>query len=111
MDNLPSPEQRREQHRAWLESWGFSDEDWRRIKLHAGDVTRHLSPPALVDLSRPVRVMAVLADDRRHYGGQVLGVVNDAPAGRVVLLAWPMTSREQETWAKRRREWERRRQP
>lgn len=102
MDELAVPNERRRRHAAWLASWGLSDHDWKRIRLLADALTPTCGPPALDDLSAPVRVGVVLAEDRRHLGGELLGVI-DAKHGRVAVLAWRMVERERERWAKLRR--------
>lgn len=89
--------QKRERHRRWLESLGFSAEDWRRIKNLAADVTPNYCPAALDDLSVPIRVGACRPNDRTRTTGRLLGSWRG-----VALLYWPMTERERETWAKRR---------
>lgn len=69
-----TPEQRSERHKAWLESFGFTERDWARIKAHAEIVTPNYIPKALDDLDAPFRVGAVPAADRRWSGGDLLGV-------------------------------------
>ena len=93
-----SDAQKREQHRTWLKGFGFSDDDWRRIKNLAADVTPNYCPAALDDLSVPVRVGACLAGDRSRSSGRLLGTFD----GRA-LLYWPMRESERESWARRRR--------
>lgn len=103
MDDLMSPEERRRRHRAWLESFGFSAADWRRIRLLAEGASPNYVPAALDDLSVPWRVGATMAADRRWSAGELLGVI-EAPAGRVAVLAWAMTEPERSRWARRRRD-------
>lgn len=105
MDNLPTPEQRRELHRKWLESFGFSDEDWRRIHLLADGVTETYSPPALDDLSVPIRVAAMNANPR--YTDGKLGVIARADGRKVALRYWRMDENERRGWARRRGEGQR----
>lgn len=87
MDNLMTPEQRAERHRAWLKTFGFTDRDWQRIRVHAMLTDASNQPAALDDLDAPYRVGAVMAEKRRHSSGALLGVYR----GRAIL-AWPQTS-------------------
>lgn len=101
MDDLPTPAQRRAAHAAWLETFGFSDLDKRRIRLLADEVTENYSPPALDDLSVPVRVGGTPVANRRWMGGDLLGVVTNSAGLKVALLYWKMTNREVEAWTKK----------
>jgi len=94
---------RRAQHREWLESFGFSPEDWGHIKAHAEEVRDLYTPAALCDLSVPIRVGACLPDEVSRFSGHFLGSCR----GRA-LLYWPMTGREREAWARLRRKSSRR---
>lgn len=98
MDELISPAERRRRHAAWLESFGFSDEDRRRIRELVADTNPNYSPAGLGDLSVPYRVGACMAAGARHTSGQLLGVID----GRAVL-AWKLVGRELETWRRVRR--------
>ena len=95
--------ERRADYAAWVESFGFSDDDKRRIKLLAGDVTQHSNPPALVDLSVPIRVCAVLESHRRYFGGDTLGVVTFGDGPRVAVLYWVMTETDRRASERRRK--------
>lgn len=101
MDNLESAEQRRERHAAWVASFGFSEADKRRIRLLADEVTENFSPPALDDLSVPVRVGACPADTRRWMGGELLGVVTNRAGLKVAVLYWRVTGRQRQRRARR----------
>ena len=90
---------RQEQHKAFLSSFGFTDDDWRRIRNLVADTNPNFSPAGLDDLSVPLRVGAVMAESRRHSSGQLLGVID----GRAVLY-WKLEGREVETWRRARRE-------
>lgn len=98
MDNLETPADRAARHRAWLESFGFSDEDWRRIRLLASEVTEHAQPAALDDLSLPIRVGAQRLGDPGGSSGRLLGVI-----GGQAIRYWRMNSREIESWMLRRK--------
>jgi hypothetical protein len=102
MDSLMTPAQRRERHKAWLASFGFSDEDWRRIRLLAQDVTDRGSPPALNDLSVPIHIAAMPESSRRS--GKLLGVITRADGFRVALVYWTMSDHERGFWQRRRGE-------
>lgn len=88
VDDLMTPEQRRERHRAWLASFGFSERDWARIKAHAATVTPNNIPAAIDDLDAPWRVGAAWAAERRWSSGLLLGVWQGK-----ALLAWPHQTR------------------
>jgi ferric-dicitrate binding protein FerR (iron transport regulator) len=96
MDDIMTDAQKRERHAAWLKSFGFSDQDWRRMKDLAERVTGNANPPALIDLSVPIRVAACPPKDARHFNGRLLGVHAGA-----ALLYWPMSEREVESWTRR----------
>lgn len=99
MDDLPSPAQRRAAHRTWLEGFGFSAEDWRRIRLLAEDLTANMTPAALDDLSVPYRVGVEMPERRRWTGGKNLGALTRQDGSRVVLIYWPVTrGMEWERW-------------
>jgi hypothetical protein len=100
MDTVMSPADRRAKHKAWVASFGLSDEDRRRIQLLAADVTDRGSPPALVDLSVPVRVAAIPASSYRS--GPLLGTLTRRDGMKVALLVWRMDDHEHGLWAKRR---------
>lgn len=93
---------RRAAHAAWVAAFGFSDHDKRRIRALADEVTENFSPPALDDLSVPVRVGGTPMENRRWMGGDLLGVVTNRAGLKVALLYWRMTNREREAWARRR---------
>lgn len=96
-----SPE-RRADHTSWIDSLGFSDEDKRRIRALADEVTENFSPPALDDLSVPVRVGGTPMENRRWMGGDLLGVVTNRAGLKVALLYWRLDGRQREAWARRR---------
>ena len=73
-------------HRAWLADFGFTADDWARIKSHALLTTGTAEPAALDDLEAPYRVGARLVETRRWSSGVLLGVYE----GRAIL-AWPQT--------------------
>lgn len=73
-------------HRAWLETFAFTELDWFRIKRHALTVAPNYQPAALDDLDAPYRVGACPVTTRRHASGVLLGVYE----GRAIL-AWPQT--------------------
>ena len=102
MENLWTPEQRAERHQAWLETWGLSADDWRRVHLAADEVTPNHTPYALVDLSVPVRIVVWLAAHKHPPVGTNLGVIR-RDEGDVLVIAWQMNERETATWAKARR--------
>ncbi|MFN4176408.1 hypothetical protein [Phenylobacterium sp.] len=102
MDDLITPEERRRRHAAWLDGFGFSDRDRLRIRDFAEQVTPHLNPAALDDLSVPIRVGGCMADSVRHSNGDLLGVVQTRH-GKVALLYWRMGNRELERWKRRPR--------
>lgn len=85
-------------HRRWLAGFGFSARDWARIRAHAEAGGLEADGPALDDLDVPVRVGACTPELARRLNGRLLG----GWRGRA-LVWWPMTEREREAWARRRR--------
>jgi hypothetical protein len=99
----PRSQERRDTHADFVASFGFSDEDRRRIKLLAHEVTPHYSPAALGDLSVPIRVGARLAKDVGRSSGRVLGTLTRPDGVKVALLYWRVTrGMEMEAWERAR---------
>jgi hypothetical protein len=74
---------------------GLSREDVARIQALAESLDPlDGSTPPLVDLSVPIRVVAVRRGEESRFSGEVLGEW----AGRSILF-WRMTNREREAWA------------
>lgn len=86
------------QYRDWLAGFGFSGEDWRRIKAMAAEMDGLNRPAALDDLSVPYRVGVTDLDIGGGTTGRVLGRLGDR-----LLLYWPMDERRYSEWARRRR--------
>jgi hypothetical protein len=61
----------------------LSDADWSRIRVMARQVNQAYSPPALTDLSVPVRVAACVVGQERRFQGERVGTVRN---GQVVVL-------------------------
>jgi hypothetical protein len=61
----------------------LSDADWTRIRLMARQVNQAYTPPALTDLSVPVRVAACMAGQEGRFPGEHVGTVR---GGQVALL-------------------------
>lgn len=80
-------------------AYGFSPQDWLRIKALAEATTRERSAPSLEDLSVPYRVSAVMAVDRRHFSGRQIGTWQ----GRAILVTPIMGDRGISAWVARRR--------
>jgi hypothetical protein len=108
MDNIMTNAQKRERHRAWLESFGLSAEDWRRLHDAAARVLGGEMVPALRDLSVPLHVAVLLHNPRYPLRpGEILGVIT-GPEGQKVMLTFsrlddPYSHSE---WEKRRAAWE-----
>lgn len=77
----------------------LSDADWARIRAMARQVNEVYAPPALGDLSLPLRVGACMTGHERRFSGERVGTLR---AGRVAVLVWEMSEREREEWRARR---------
>lgn len=88
----PSPDQQRARY-------GFSPQDWLRIKALAEATTPERAAPSLDDLSVPYRVSAVMAVDRRHFSGRQIGTWQ----GRAILVTPIIGDRGLSAWVARRR--------
>jgi hypothetical protein len=98
MDNLMSPAERAARHKSWLASFGFSERDWRRIRLLVANTTTNYVAAALDDLDVPVRVGSFIPPDSRYKrGGQLLGMID----GRAII-AWEMSEQELRSWERLR---------
>jgi hypothetical protein len=61
----------------------LSEADWTRIRVMARQVNQAYTPPALTDLSVPVRVTACMAGQERRFPGERVGTVR---GGQVALI-------------------------
>lgn len=103
MDDLPTIEQRRAQHRAWIASFGFSPRDWRRIEQLVDEVTPGYSPAALDDLDVAVRVGVCQEAAVGRLNGNLMGVaVRKRDGARIAVLYWTMSGSALERWQARR---------
>lgn len=82
-------------HREWLERFGFSADDWERIKVLARQVGCLYTPGTLSDHSVPIRVAACARDEVGRFSGRLLG-----SCGGRALLYWKVGEREMEAWAR-----------
>lgn len=83
--------ERAERHARWLQSLGFSPEDFARMKAAAervGAAATHTGV-SLDDLDGPYKVAAVPLESARYHSGALLGCWAGA-----ALLAWTKTDRE-----------------
>ena len=97
MDDLESDAQRAERFKRWLAGFGFSAEDWARIRELAYQVRDHYNPRPLTDLSVPLRVAATPA--RLKFCDGFLGYITQ-PAGRKVAISfWRLDGHEADNWA------------